>query len=300
MPQCLDGACAPAADVLVAGQNMPWDLIMDSSSLYWTDRAATAATGRVMKAGLSGGSSAPLAVNRSYPTQLVTDGQNVYWVEPSFGILSVPVGGGATTRLASIGPYALALWGSTLFFTSGSGGQNTFDVFSVPATGGAATQLTCCLADPFHALAVNGTDAYWSSQGTIQSAPIGPSVAQSTTLTTTMTGGAIDGVIDGANLYWVASDAAIGSVPLSGGTATIVASGIPGANTHDSFLVVNSGFIYWTDSLNPGVVRKVSVTGGKVTTIANRQDTPAGIAVDSQYVYWVNYNAAGAVMRAPR
>jgi hypothetical protein len=314
-PQCLDGACAPGPDVLVAGQSSPLNLVIDSTSIYWTNSVPT---GAIMKVALSGGPPEALSTNRADPGQLVNDGQSLYWAEASgvaadqtnhVGIWSVPVTGGASRLLVNIPTFALAVLGSTLYFTASVGtyGQNEH-VYSMPTSGGVdggadwngATELTSG-GYAFDALAVDGTYVYFANDITIQRAPIGSSAVPSTKLVGDVNQGPVSLAIDGANLYWVSLDASIGTVPLSGGTPTVLAGAIPGAASgSSSFLVVSSGYVYWTDARRSGAVRKVSVDGGRVTTIANHQDMPAGIAVDSQYVYWANSSDSGAVMRAPR
>jgi hypothetical protein len=320
-PQCLDGVCAPAAVVLATGQGTPWDLVVDATSLYWTNYTAA---GAVMKMGLSAGAPVALSSNRSYPTKMVSDGQSLYWLEhgSSFQgqIASVPIGGGGTTSVvtaasAGTSTFGLAIRGSTLFFTEGrsggSGTQNNF-AFSVPTSGGgadggvpdggtAATQLTCCDANPYAALAVDAAHVYFFTENQLQEAPNDAPIAMPTTLVTVSgSWSQVSMVMDGTTLYWLNADGSIGTYALSATASSSLASSIPKANTYRSSLVVSSGYVYWTDGKSPGAVRKVSVTGGPVKTLASHQDTPAGIAVDGQYVYWVDSNASGTVMRAPK
>jgi hypothetical protein len=299
-PQCLDGACAAAPEVLVTGQNMPLNLVVDSTSIYWVNRNAA---GSVRKIPLSGGSPVELASDRTYPDQLVSDGQTLYWDEWTMGIASIPVGGGSPKRLSDRTTFALAVRGSTLFFSAGISpgiGEQNENIFSIPASGGAETQLTCCWADPRNALTVDGTYVYFgANQSTIQRGIIGSSPVDSTTFVSGVKE-PVSMTVDGTTLYWLSYDTSVHAAPLSGGAPTVVAEDSSFPTSFNSFLVVSSGYAYWTDSSNPGAVRKAPVNGGRVTTVANHQDTPAGIAVDGQYVYWVTYNAAGAVLRAPR
>ena len=58
--------------------------------------------------------------------------------------------------------------------------------------------------------------------------------------------------------------------------------------------------MYWTNQTNPGTVKsaKTSAPGGAPTIIAPNQLAPYGIAVDSQYVYWTNFDG-NTVVKAP-
>jgi hypothetical protein len=48
-----------------------------------------------------------------------------------------------------------------------------------------------------------------------------------------------------------------------------------------------------------GKVQKVPLAGGPAVEIATCQGKPSAIAVDDQYVYWLNY-ITGDVLRAPK
>jgi hypothetical protein len=67
--------------------------------------------------------------------------------------------------------------------------------------------------------------------------------------------------------------------------------------------------VYWTvpitaSPVSSGEIRKVSVGGGSVTTIASGQSVPWAVAVDDRYVYWTNHGGInggpGQVMMAPK
>lgn len=59
--------------------------------------------------------------------------------------------------------------------------------------------------------------------------------------------------------------------------------------------------IYWTDggnSSSSGSVMKGTVSGNVTTPLVTGEDRPAGIAVDSQSVYWTDRDSPGAVKKA--
>ena len=55
--------------------------------------------------------------------------------------------------------------------------------------------------------------------------------------------------------------------------------------------------MYWTDDTT-NLVKKVPVGGGNATLVARGQDSPSGIVVDGQNIYWVNWG--GTVMKTPK
>jgi len=62
-------------------------------------------------------------------------------------------------------------------------------------------------------------------------------------------------------------------------------------------IAVDSTNTYWTDYATSGTVKKVSISGGTVTTLASGLNKPLDIAVDSTNVYWTEYNSSGTVKK---
>ena len=78
-------------------------------------------------------------------------------------------------------------------------------------------------------------------------------------------------------------------VPISGGTVTILASGLTGPRR----LAVDNTDVYWTE-LGSNIVNKISKTAnnGTPTILASGLVGPLGIAVDNSYVYFTEYAGA--------
>src|SRR3989338_8856135 len=83
-------------------------------------------------------------------------------------------------------------------------------------------------------------------------------------------------------------------------TSTVTLSPTPvtltsGQSTYH--IAVDSTNTYWTDYATSGTVKKVSISGGTVTTLASGLNKPLDIAVDSTNVYWTEYNSSGTVKK---
>jgi hypothetical protein len=136
-------------------------------------------------------------------------------------------------------------------------------------------------------LAVDSTNVYWTKNvsGTVMKVPKCGGVPSA--LASEQNGlWAI--AVDGTSVYWTTSSTncvgtgTVMKVGLDGGKPiTLASSPCPSAIT------VDAQSVYWTDSLS-NTVEKVSLRGGRVTTLASGQEGPSSIAVDAESVYWTN------------
>jgi uncharacterized repeat protein (TIGR03803 family) len=173
-------------------------------------------------------------------------------------VFSIPVTGGTPTNLLSFnntngaspyGSLTLSADGSTLYGMTYSGGANSDGtIFSIPVTGGTPTTL----------LSFNGTDGKF---------PEGD-------LTLSANGSTLYGMtqLGGAN-----NDGAIFSIPVTGGTPTILASfnGTDGAFPHGD-LTLSGSTLYGTTyggGTSHGTVFSIPVTGGTPTTLVSFDGT---------------------------
>lgn len=104
-------------------------------------------------------------------------------------------------------------------------------------------------------------------------------------------------VLDDEYLYWTETDGLVLKVPKKGGTPSTVTSifghPIP-IGLHDDDL-----YVALTDS---GEIAKIDKATGSTTTLTG-EDFPIDLAVDAEYVWWVNQGAPGGatgeLVRAP-
>ncbi len=57
--------------------------------------------------------------------------------------------------------------------------------------------------------------------------------------------------------------------------------------------------VYWT-AFSSGVLAKVPLAGGTVSTLATGLSSPRGVAVRSPNVYWVNSGGGAEIEKRPR
>jgi len=246
-----------------------------------------------------------IATDQSNAYALAADDTYVYWITSGsvYNINETPVGGGGTTVILN--------------------GDN------VAYPGG---------------FVVSSGDIYWSNEipsGTIER--LLTSGGNSTPLTTGVSYPSTvfasgNTLYFATNTYESATSGAIMSVPLGGGSPTMVAdnqefsmnSGGPSiavsgsnvywttatdivtapttggnvatfaANQYAGGIVADATNVYWTSELSGGIVVQQSITGGSSITLATSQYSPYAMALDSTTVYWgTAQGGTGTVVKVP-
>ncbi len=109
-------------------------------------------------------------------------------------------------------------------------------------------------------------------------------------------------------LYWTNRDAGtVVMMSLADGKQVVLADG----QIQPTDIAVDEASVYWCDvgtgNAHDGAIVKVALAGGAVVTLARAQ-APAGIALDSRFLYWTNSStvtldgsvlADGTVRRVP-
>ena len=94
---CVNGACQPV--LLAQGQDYPYGLAVNSTSVYWTT------SGSVMAMTLDGGTLTTLASGQNYPVGLAIDPANAYWTNNGGdSVGTAPLSGGSFRILAGSQP----------------------------------------------------------------------------------------------------------------------------------------------------------------------------------------------------
>ncbi len=201
---------------------------------------------------------------------MATDGTNVFWagsvVDGGAGIWTVPVDGGAVSLLAAIPagtganpvPYAVALGATTVYWTvshdfANDGGFQT-SILGTPRGGGPTTVLLAG-QQVTTGLALDDTSIYWGNGGP-------------------------------------AGESAVMKMPLNGGAATTLASGLTlpaygGGGGEQQTIAVDSTSVYWAST---GSIMKVPLSCGMPESLAPAGEVGA-IAVAATGVYWTQLDS---------
>jgi hypothetical protein len=312
---CIIGQCScPAPQSVCSGQCV--DITDDGSNCGFCGHNCTGAT-------CSGGLCQPGPVATTFgggvllatvAASIVVDSGYVYWTQSAGtgtdpGVYQQAIGGTSVAGpWASDDPRGLAFSGHTLLWADFT--DETVFEGSLLAGPGAPTAIGSG-SHPL-AIATDGTNVYWTdvTAGTINQTPLASPGVTKVLATAQDTPVAI--AVDAAYVYWIdngtlANSGSVNRCPIGvANTVTQIAKNenLPFALalyppfTSQTATPPAATTVYWTDKTNPGMVKSAPAGGGTATVIASGQLAPFGIAVDSQYVYWTNFDG-NTVVKAP-
>ena len=310
---CVDagGAC-----LLAAGQGYPFNLVVDSTSVYWLN-APDGGEGAVLQCPLAGcGASGPqtIAGQLTGPYGLAVGGGNVYWTEPGAASVDIqPISGGGVSLIdaAQLVPTGITLAATGPMTTTVYWTSNTPDggIWSASLTDTTAIQLVYGQSSPL-GIATDGTSVYWTnnvdgpSGGGVYSAPLGTNPGGNATMLQGSQPFPTAIAVYGGSVYWInaATDAGLGSVQACTLASACMSGGQLAGHLLGPSQIASDGMnVYWTDT-PAGTVVKCAVGGcaGAPSNIAIGQQMPWGIAVDGTSVYWTTWIADGGVWKAPK
>jgi hypothetical protein len=91
-------------------------------------------------------------------------------------------------------------------------------------------------------------------------------------------------VVGDSAIYWFDADqGAVTALPLNGGNASTVITGLDSVRD----LIADVDHLYWA-SYDAGKIMKLSLNDGALTVLATGQSRPHGLVVDASSVYWIS------------
>ncbi|HUB08297.1 MAG TPA: hypothetical protein VMB50_14920 [Myxococcales bacterium] len=310
-------------ETIASGQAGPFDLVVDQSTVYWTNQVDGGSVARAPKVPANGGAPVELATGQINPwaLALAPDDASLYWTtwnwtndgKLSYGtVVRAALDGGVpdTIAAAEAAPLWIAVGSTHLYWLD-------LESNSILEAAQDGTSRSTFWSDPTfetqaQGLAVDATGVYWTAA--VNSASVSQPFAGAIMkqgfdggppITISSNGEQpIDLAIDGRNVYWITEPPGgpaqdyVGSIylaPLDGGVPVLVAQGqeMPVA------IAADSTSVYWVDQgfAGNGTIMKAPLDGGAPIVLVGGLNNPWDLAVDSSSVYWTN-SGDGTVMKA--
>jgi hypothetical protein len=315
---CAGGICQ--ATVVAAAGGPIFGITVDANYVWWTQPVTTSSPGQLLrKAFASGSTIGQIVPTLPDPQGITGDNNNVYWVDyvdtsvdqlDKMGLVATkdwPVGATSTTYAH---PIQLAINqvssanDTNIYWASNTTGT----ILSVPEnnTAGTAPTVIATGQNYPYAVAVYGSNVFWTNQGTAATPPYNGSVVQASTggggtpiTLSSGDGNPIGIATDGTNVYWVdnTNPGLVKQVPVGGGTVITLAQN---EGSPYGIAIDPPGFgsnVYWT-AFSDNTVNSVpigGVDGGGKTVLATQQNAPSNIVVTEKNIYWVNTTAQNIV-----
>ena len=295
--------------VLPSDSGNPVALAITADSAYWTEPGPVGSyylqmgTGRIRTVSLSGGTVDTVVGGIDGPVALAVDQQTLVWVE-NWRIAKSLIGDGLATTLVSgitTEMPRIAVDQSYVYVLDGN------YVKKIPINGGTPEKLISInggnpygLIAPNYDIATDGSNIYWTDGGSVNKVAIAGGTATMLALSPESYGGPQECywrvAVDALNVYWSSTSSQfpigcnINKVPKDGGSATSL---VDVAYLRD--FTVDGTDVYFSEvGTNPGSIRKISINGGPVSTVATNIFAWV-LANDEKNVYWIDPGFNGGI-----
>lgn len=198
-------------------------------------------------------------------------------------------------------PSGVALNSSKIFWRDGVLGSS---LFTTNLDGTATTSLPVTVSAPNSVgspVAADESYLYFTiyvsaAGGSSQIVRIGLDGSNQTTLASGIAGtNGLSGLaVDGNYVYYASPAGTVGRVPIGGGSATSLLTGL---NPAPSGLAVNSTHIFWGAGTVSSPITRANLDGTNPIALVSGLSRPAGVAVDSTSIFWTDATS-GTIGRA--
>jgi len=290
--------------VLADSLGGPLDLAVVAENLFWTENYEN--PGSIKKVPITGGSITTLVDELDLPLRLATDGPYLYFVE-NFPGSACPYMDGRIARVSQDGGVIETVlsgvrnlnpeWGGirqTVVFATDNTNVYFADgcaIKKVPLAGGLVERIWSFPLYPINSIATDGEFIYcFDNMTTISKIPVngGEPIAL-----TPWSPGISDQPIRLVDdiIYWASDHNTLKKMDKNGDVVVTIASNLPFL----SDFVVDGENIFFSEN-DTGMIRRISVNGGPITTLALSLRFSWNImALDQQNVYFINQLSIGKV-----
>ncbi len=289
---CVGGRCQPVTLATVAS---PYELTVDATDVYWTDKGRGTAVPNVSRCAKSGGPVANVvtgSANADPSSLVVAAGRVVFTDGDGNTVLSCLLpGSGCSDKQSQTGestPKGIAWNGTTVYWVNNASGN--------VRSGDSTVQMPAFFAMGevgLSRIAADATHVFWTVTGGVHGKPIGSLMNLAFALAAA---DPVDLAIDGTHVF-VAYANEIRSVTYAGSDNTVVATG-----TEIRRVAVDASGIYFSDRGAPsGRVLRCPLAGCVAPqlpeVLASGEAAPFSIALDADHVYWTTSTASSGAIR---
>jgi sugar lactone lactonase YvrE len=299
---CMAGKCQPK--LLAQGQQNPTVLALSSTDVFWVN-SAPMPNGMVQKLSKDADpSTAPtmLAPGLDLPVALTLDlsggvsGQKIYFATFVGGeIFRANLDGSTMETMASSQdtPSAVAVDATKVYWASFAGSEILQLAISDP--GGTATPIATSQTNP-SALVVSGGAAYWTNKGatnmTTGRVVKRPLPTGSATPLAMNEGEPVALVVDSGQVFY--ADRGTGMIKVvstTSGAPVVITMG----QSTPTAIAVDADYVYWVNRAQSGqLMRAAKQANATAEVLLDGLDYPAGIALDTDLIYFTESNNAVA------
>jgi hypothetical protein len=273
------------------------DVVAFGTSVFWVSSTSSPNTWILNAASLNGGTATKLRTTTTPIVALRLNGGTLYWMESSFPgtkatIFSTVPGNATTTTVASgfsCDSNTFAVDNNAVYYATPNSPATmppTESLWAQPLAGGAPLKLSSSISAPIKILStanISDNSLVWVDSTDVSSVPTG---GGSVTQLATVAGEPVDVLFDGANVVWSEvtnsgtpdESGRIASVPLDGGTVTVLHQGgdAPrqlGRDANARLTWTEGGLVGWQAGF--ARIARIGLSGAEETVVAGvNSDSP--------------------------